>query len=227
VIVVGILMPGAPSTAAVIEIARRAAATGARTEIVGVAPVGPVGDRQLVQLAAAGVGHATVTRSGVAVVESSTGAGTAIESRAEPGMEPGIEPGIEPADLELALRYLPDIRAIVMVEPGAALLATASAASAWSGATLIVVGTAATEEAPSDVTANAPAARAESPARTDAAARTESGAAHGPIVLQPPARDPDGAFAGVVAALAVRLDAGDDPAAAWHATLAALAIDPA
>ena len=46
-----------------VEIARRAAATGARTEIVGVAPAGPAGDRQLVELAAAGVGHATVTRS--------------------------------------------------------------------------------------------------------------------------------------------------------------------
>lgn len=176
-IVVGILVSGAASTAAVVEIARRAAATGARTEIVGVAPLGAAGDRQLVELAAAAVGHATVTRSAAA--------------------------GIESADLDLALRYLPDIRAIVLVEPGAALLATATAASAWSGATLIILG----------------ALDAEQTAIADAAPAP-------PIVIEPPARKLDGAVAGLLAALAGRIDAGDDPAAAWRSTLAALAADP-
>lgn len=180
-IVVGILVPPGGATAAgpsgaVIEITRRAAATGARTEIVGVAPPGPVGDRRLVQLAAAGVGHATVTRSAAA--------------------------GIEPADLDLALRYLPDVRAIVLVAPPAPLLATAIGASAWSGAALIVVG----------------------PLDADATAALDAAAV---IVLDSPARDPDGAFAGVVAALAVRLDAGEDPTAAWRSTLATLAVDRA
>lgn len=175
-IVIGILAPG---PAAVVEIARRAAAAGARTEVVGVAPAGAAGDRQLVELASAGVGHATVTRS----------AATAIE----------------PADLELALRYLPDVRVVVVVAPSAALLATATAASAWSGASLIVVG-------PLD----ADSSRAAAAASTNAA-----------IVLEPPSHDPDGAFAGVVAALATRLDAGEDPATAWRSTVAALAIDPA
>ncbi len=175
-IVIGILVPEAGG--GVIEIARRAAATGARTEVVGVASAGPVGDRQLVQLATASVGHATVTRS-----------------------EAG---GIEPADLELALRYLPDVRAIVLVAPPAPLLATALAASSWSGATLVIIGP------------------------LDADAVAASGATSvAPIVLDPPTRDPDGAFAGVVAALAVRLDAGEDPATAWRATVAALALDPA
>lgn len=172
-IVIGIL---APESSAVVEIARRAAGTGARTEVVGVAPPGPVGDRQLGQLATAGVGHATVTRS---------------EATA-----------IEPADLDLALRYLPDVRAIVLVAPSVPLLATATAASTWSGATLIVVG----------------------PLDAEATASLEATSG---IVLDPPARDPDAAFAGVVAALAVRLDAGQDPAAAWAATRTALALDPA
>ena len=178
-IVIGILAPGAPSAAMVVEVARRAAGTGARTEVVGVAPVGPAGDRELVELAAASVGHATVTRSGAA--------------------------GIESADLELALRYLPDIRAIVLVDPASPLLATAVAASAWSGATLVVV---------------VGALDAESIAVVDAAPSR-------PIVMEPPARDPDAAFAGLVAALAVSLEAGEDPAAAWQSTVAALAIDPA
>ena len=182
-IVVGILLPGS-SAVRVGEIARRAAATGARTEVVGVAPPGALGDRQLVELATAGVGHATVTRSAAT--------------------------GIEPADLELALRYLPDVRVVTLASPPAPLLATAAAASAWSGAALIVVGP----------------LGADAVAAIDAASEAD-GRPRAPIVLEPPAHDPDGAFAGVVAALAVRLDAGEDPAAAWRSTLAALAIDPA
>ena len=203
-IVIGVLVPGAPRATTIAEIARRAAGTGARTEVVGVAPTGSVGDRQLFQLAAAGVGHATVTRSGVA--------------------------GIEPADLELALRYLPDIRAIVLVDPGPLLLATASTASAWSGAPLIVVAdtdevTAPTGAAPKSVAATELAAAA-SAGPAISLSGTEHGATQ-PIVLRPPTADPDGAFAGLVAALAVRLEAGDDPAAAWQSTLRALAVDPA
>jgi hypothetical protein len=180
VIVVGILAPvtAGPSAAggSVVEIATRAAAAGARTEVVGVAPAGDVGDRQLVELATAGVGHATVIRSAAS--------------------------GIEPADLDLALRYLPDVRVIALVAPTALLVATALAASSWSGALLIVVG----------------------PLEADA---LDSIGPSGAIVLEPPAHDPDAAFAGVVASLAVRLDSGDDPTDAWRSTVAALAIDPA
>jgi hypothetical protein len=197
VIVVGIL--GA-SGDAVLEIARRAAATGARAEVVGVAPLGAVGDRLLLTLASAGVGHATAIRS---------------DAR-----------GIEPADLELALRYLPDVRAIVLVAPSAALLAPAIAASSWSGAAMVVVGT-----------LDADALAALGPSEAAAATRDADGTlasggtavvrVSGPIVLDPPARDPDGAFAGLVAALAARLDAGEDPVTAWQATTSALAVDRA
>lgn len=170
-IVVGIL---GDSGDAVLEIARRAAGTGARTEVVGAAPAGAPGDRLLLQLATAGAGHATVIRSAA--------------------------PTIDVADLDLALHYLPEIRAIVLVAPAAALLRSAAAGAGFLGATLVVVG-------PIEPTA------------------LDDIAAPGPIVLDPPARDPDGAFAGLVAALAVRLDAGEDPAAAWAATLEALAVD--
>ena len=174
-IVVGVLVAGSPEAGAVREIARRAAATGVRTEVVGVAPAGPDGDRLLLELAAAGVGHATVTRSAAS--------------------------GIEPADLDLALRYLPDLRVIALVRPTAALLATAAAGSSWSGAALIVLG----------------------PLEADAAAALDGDA----IALDPPAHDPDGAFAGVVAALAARIDAGENAHAAWNATVAALSLDRA
>lgn len=197
-IVVGVLIPdasGAPGpsrSGAVLEIARRAAATGARTELVGVAPAGPAGDRLLVQLASAGVGHATVTRSAAS--------------------------GIEPADLDLALRYLPDVHVIVLAAPPGPLLATAIAAAGWSGAMLVVLG-------PLDEDAAAVLDSADPGAGPTADAATAGPGT--PIVLDPPAHDPDAAFAGLVAALAVRLDAGDPPGAAWSATLAALAVDPA
>jgi len=182
VIVVGILEPrpsdanGDGPSALASAISRRAAATGARTEIVGVAPIGTAGDRLLAGLAAAGVGHATVIRSGAA--------------------------GIEAADLDLALRYLPDVRVVALVAPSAALVEAALAASAWSGGPVLLIG----------------------PLDADAARLAEA-AEPAPIVLEPPAHDPDDAFAGVVAALATRLDAGEDPAGAWHSTVSHLALE--
>ncbi|HUQ44612.1 MAG TPA: hypothetical protein VM451_09430 [Candidatus Limnocylindria bacterium] len=177
-IVVGILATSATeaSTQLVTEIARRAAATGAtggpRVEVLGVVPGDAAWDRVTLGLAAAGVGHATVVRS-------SRGA-------------------MEPADLDLALHYLPDIRAIVLVHPPASLVSTALAAASWSGAPLVLIG-------------------------PPEASLPEADPA--PIILEPPSDDPDGTFAGFVAALAVRLEAGDDPAKAWKATIGSLAVD--
>lgn len=173
-IVVGILAQDAP--ASIRAVARRAVVGGARVEVIGVAPASADGDRQLLELAAAGVGHATLTRSAAS--------------------------GIEPADLELALRYLPDVRAIVLVAPDAGLLRVAAEGSSWSAATLVLIG----------------------PLAADAVALAD---AAGGIVLEPPARDPDEAFAGLVAAFAVRLDNREEAASAWRSTLASLAVDPA
>jgi hypothetical protein len=173
VIVVGIL---APDAATVGSIARRAAGRDVRVELVGVAAPGPAGDRLLLGFSAAGVGHATVTRSDA--------------------------PGVEPADLELALRYLPDVRAIVIVAPDAILVRVAAAGAAWSGAALVVVG----------------------PVGDDAAAAAGVASA---VVLEAPQHDPDEAFAGLVAEFARRVDAGESVDRAWRSTLAALAVDRA
>ena len=168
-IVVGVLdVPGQDDELAV-EVARRAAATGARVEMVGVVPGDGAGDRKLAGLASAGVGHATVTRTGASA--------------------------IEPADLELALRYLPEVRAIVLVRPDLALVPAATAAATWTAAGLVIIGQAGEPDG-------------------DA------------IVLDPPPSDPEGTFAGFVAALAVRLDAGEPAGTAWSSTVAALAVDP-
>jgi len=173
-IVVGFLGAAGRAGDLALEVARRAAATGARVEMVGVAAPDAAGDARLVELAAAGVGHATVVRSGA--------------------------DSLDAADLDLALHYLPEIRAIVLVGPDTSLIAPAAAESSWSGAGLVLV--------------------------SSKGAAPDTSAVPNAIVLEPPPSDPDGTFAGLVAALAARLDAGQDPAAAWKATASALAVDP-
>jgi hypothetical protein len=173
VIVVGFLGAAGRDGDLAFEVARQAAATGARVEMVGVAAPDAAGDKRLLELAKAGVGHATVVRSGAEALEA--------------------------ADLDLALHYLPEIRAIVLVGPEAALVAPATAEASWSGAGLVIV------TSKPDV-ADGDAAQA--------------------IVIEPPKRDPDGTFAGLVANLAVRLELGDDPRKAWQSTAASLAVDP-
>jgi hypothetical protein len=178
VIVVGLLSAGSgkATTELVSEVARRAAGAPStpRVEALGVVPGDAAWDRVLFQLAQAGAGHATVVRS----------------SRGS----------MEPADLDLALHYLPEVRAIVLVGVPPQLLGTAIEAASWTGAPLVLIGPMAGEvpEAPAGVSM---------------------------VVLEAPEHDPDGTFAGFVAAFAVRLDAGDPLDAAWRATLGSLAVD--
>lgn len=172
-IVVGFLGARGADGDLAVEVARRAAATGARVEMVGAAAPDAAGDAQLLQLAAAGVGHATVVRSGAS--------------------------GVDAGDVDLALNYLPDIRAIVLVAPDASLVAPAAAEASWSGAGLVII--------------------------TPPGVQLNVGASPDALVIERPATDRDGTFAGLVAALAVHLDAGDDPKRAWQATISALAVD--
>jgi hypothetical protein len=174
-----------------VEVARRAAATGARVEMVGVVPPGAGGDAQLLRLAAADVGHATVIRT------SAT--------------------GLEPADVELALRYLPDVRAVVLLAPDAALLAIAAAAAEWAGAGLVLVRPNVEPATASPTEGQARSGTSRAPATSGAGAAIE---------LESPVSDPDGTFAGFVAALALRLEAGERPERALRATLRDLAADP-
>jgi hypothetical protein len=152
-------------------IAGAAVAFGDRVEIVGVLSGDAAGDRRLIELAARGIGHAAVLRTGAARLEA--------------------------ADLELALRYLPEVGAIVLVEPGPELIAPAIAAASWSGAGLVIVSG-------RDV--------------------REPEVPEGVIVLAGPDRDPDDAFAGVVAKLASRIAAGGEATHAWRDTVAELGL---
>lgn len=187
-IVVGLL---GSDEGAVAEIARRAATAGSKVELVGLVPGDATWDTKLFDLAEAGVGHATVVRSARASMEA--------------------------ADLDLALRYLPDIGCVVLASPPSRLLDAALAGAEFAGAPLVIVGPLDDESL------------AALEARGSAANAGAAGASAGttPIVLDPPAHDPDGTFAGFVAALAHRLDRGDDPETAFRSTVAALAADPA
>ena len=181
VIVVGFLGAAGDPGRLALEIARRAAGTGASVEMVGVATPDAAGDARLLELASADIGHATVVRSAAE--------------------------GLETADLDLALRYLPDVRAIVLVAPDGSLIEPAASASGWSGAGLVIIANG----------RDGSAADSRNPRAIDAAPQA--------IVLDPPRVDRDGTFAGLVAALATRLDAGDDPTTAWQSTVSALAVD--
>jgi hypothetical protein len=177
IVTCGALGDGSGRSISAAAVARRAAASGASVQIVGVLPEGPVADRLLLELAAEGIGHAAVLR--------------------EPARE------LEAADLDLALRYLPEVRVVIVVEMPAPIVAAAAEETQWSGAALIVLDRAAGEgEGPS-------------PDLPDAA-----------VVLEAPESDPDATFAGFVGAFAARLDSGATAADAWAATTRELAVDP-
>jgi hypothetical protein len=180
IVVCGELIGGTLSGASAVAIAARAAAAGATVEAVGIVPDDSDGDRRLLQLSRAGVRHAAVLR------------------------EP--ERDLEAADLELALRYLPDIRVIVVVAMPPAVVQASSDHAGWSGTELVVVQRSGRGEA------------------TDGG--TPPAVPEGAIVLESPASDPDGSFAGLVGMFAARLDSGATPADAWAATTRELAVDP-
>ena len=193
-----------------VQIGRRAAAdAGAAVQIVGRVGDDAAGDAVLLDLAAANVGHVAALRTPggatplVAAAEVDEGddeaADVAISEAAddEVGATSGLP--IDAADLELALRYLPDYRVIV-VTPGLdpAAMDTVVAAARWSGARLVIVddGAALPDALPADAT----------------------------VLAQP--GDADSAFAAVVARYAVELDRGTEPGAAFAAASAAVGWQP-
>lgn len=217
--------PSPVGRAAAIAVA--AAAAGADVELIARVGDDAAGDALLQALSGLRVGHVAVLRdparptpiatderevagersaSDEAAEDLLTAAGLA----AEPGPEatagaPGDDgrPGpidaglgaLDAADVDLGLRYLDGVRAIIVTGPA-------------DDATARVVAEAAAY-------ASAPVVSILDPG---AAVPTALGDA---IVLEAPAEDPEGAFARLVAGLAVELDRGVDPAAAFRAAVAA------
>ena len=119
IVVVGNLRSEKRRRADAATIAGRVAGLGERVEAVGVLAADDAGDKRLVDLRTLGVGHAAVLRTPADRLDA--------------------------ADLDLALRYLPDVGAIVLVEPAADLVGAAAAAATWLGAGLVIIASEAVE----------------------------------------------------------------------------------
>ncbi len=191
-------------------VALAAAAVGSAVEVVGRIGEDAAGEQVLLDLAAAGVGHVAILREAVHETPSEApGPGLSASpdgpdlgealladepSDASASDDPATAPepaglSMDAGDLQLALRYLPDYRVVIIaaeLEPAA--LASVVAAAAWAGAQLVVlVGAGRVPAAlPADAT-----------------------------VLERPGADPDGAFARMVATYAVALDGGREPGLAF------------
>jgi hypothetical protein len=178
---------GASSTAAA-NVAASAAAAGSRVQAVGVVAPDSSGDAVLLALARVGVEHAAILRKSGA--------------------------SLDRADLELALRYLPDTKVVVLVDVGDDLMQVAADGASWSGAWIVAVVP--------------PANAADATGAAGGGASAGSGASVLPedaLVLEAPRSDPDATFAGFVGELAARLDRGEEPRAAWDAALRSKAVD--
>jgi hypothetical protein len=179
-----------------VGVAAAAAAAGADVELVGKIGDDPASEVVLLDLAGRGIGHVAILRDPTRATPETADAG-ADAADAEPFEEHDDEPGrpatlagptLEPADIELALRYLPDYRVLVVAEPLASeALQVVVAASRWSGAALILILPQGAK--PLDL--------------PDA------------TILEAPADDPDDAFASVVGGYAAALDRGEEPAEAF------------
>jgi hypothetical protein len=180
------------------SVGRVAAAAGADVQLVGKVGEGPTGDAILLSLAQARVGHAAVLRdasaaNAIAPAASDPEAVLDPIDRDERSVAPAeAAPATRPldtGDLQLALRYLPDYRVVVVADQfDEAPLGTIVEAARWAGAQLIVVVP---------------------------AGSTGSGVPDDATVLEAPPVDADGAFAAVVGAYAAALDRGATPADAF------------
>lgn len=181
--------------AACVAVAAREA--GAEVQLVGKVGEDADGEAVLLDLAKSGIGHVAVLRDPhIATPRSQEfpdDAAAFDDDTSNPSSPSPIQPiDLEAADIELALRYLPDYRVIVAAEPlNDAALDAVIAAAGWSGAALVVV----------------------LPRGSTAAAAVPSTA----TVFEAPDDDADGAFAGMVGRYAAALDRGEDAATAFAA----------
>jgi hypothetical protein len=165
----------AVATGRAVAVADGAVVAGATVEIAGRIGNDADGDAVVLDLSRRGVGHAALLRVGG--LPTSAADGTAAD--------------IAAADLELALRYLPAYRVVVVAEHlDPAALSAAADAAAWAEAHLILI---------LDPDERVPASALPSAA----------------TILEAPAWDADDAFAALVGAYAAALDRGEEPGAAF------------
>jgi hypothetical protein len=185
------------------SIAIAAAAEGRPVETVGRLGDDPAGDAVLLALARRGVGHVAMLRDPARPttvvperVEPTEPDG-AVDADAAPATpSPAAAPELDAADVDLALRYLPEIGVIVAVHLDTDVLTEAIAATDWAETSLIVV-------VPAD-------------------AATPDGLPDGAVTLAL-ADDDESSAGALVGRFAAALDRGEPPADAYDKLLAAAA----
>jgi sugar/nucleoside kinase (ribokinase family) len=198
---VGVTEGGLRAAGMATGIAHAAAAAGAEVQVVGKVGEDPGGDAILLDLAAGDVGHVAILRDPTrptpatsrppvdepAFNEDDDGDQTNADDIERMTAVSGLS--LDAADIELALRYLPDYRVLVvadsLAEPS---LRVALDAASWNGAALVVI---------------VPAGSTRAAAGDDA------------TVIEAPPDDPDAAFAGIVGAYAAAIDRGEEPKEAF------------
>ena len=181
---------GADADGLAVAIARAAVGCGAVVQLVGKVGDDPEGDAVVLDLARSSIGHPAMLRDPAR--RTPAGGRTDIDRRPAPTLEP--------ADLELALRYVPDFRVLVLATPALPKLIPAAVdAAGFAGAQLIVLTGTRSGQLPVPESAT---------------------------LLAAPARGVEGAFAALVGAYAVALDAGVESAAAWRAASKRVGVDP-
>jgi hypothetical protein len=214
------VLPGDPgqratATGRSADVARGAIDAGSSVQLVGKVGDDPAGDALLLALADAGIGHVAVLRDPARATPLSPPPAVAatleiesmlVDDDAFNGPDPsspgasstssGPLPTIDAGDLELALRYLPDHRIVVVAEPlDADALGAVTGDCSYVGAQLIAIlePGGAGGDLPPDAT-----------------------------VFEAPGADPDGVFARTVGRFAAALDQGvPGPAALAQATAGA------
>jgi ribokinase len=189
-------------------VALAVAREGGRVELVGSLGDDPEGDVLVVALGRAGVGHSALLRDPAARTPMLDAAGW-------PTAFDGVLPRLDAGDIELALRYLPEIRVLVVAaEVDEIAWRAAGDAAAYHGAAVVLVvpdGAAVPADLDAAVTVLAgptgPSADESDPGDSseEAPATSES------LLL----------FARLVAVYALRLAAGDPPATAFRAAVGA------
>ena len=186
-----------------VEVALAVGRAGATVELVGSIGDDPEGDRIVVELGRAGVGHSALLRDPA----------TRTPLVGQPRDARPL-PHLDAADVELGMRYMHECKVLVVgaeLEPEA--LRKAQDAADFHGAAVVMVASAGTSD-PELLGANV--TLLERPAAEDEEAAME------PVAVA--ADDAD--FAAFVADYALRLDRGESPARAFSAALGDSAWEP-
>jgi hypothetical protein len=140
------------------SIAVAAATDGGRVELVGRLGDDPAGDAVLLALARHGVGHVAVLRDPARATPIVADPDVSMDPEDSPPEEvPAVMPDpptLDAGDLDLALRYLPELAVIVAVHLDGDVLTGAIAASGWADTSLVVV-VPADADTPGDLPADA------------------------------------------------------------------------